>query len=469
MLFNSYEYLLVFLPTAAVVFFLLNRFVSGTAAKLWLVAASLAFYSWWGLAYLPLIVISILVNYGVGTALGFARLSPFNRRALLIAGLGFNLVLLGYFKYANFFVDNANSLAGTNFHLDRIVLPLAISFFTFQKIAYLVDSYRGETLGYNFLNYALFVTFFPQLIAGPIVHHKEVVPQFSDSKNGLPNNANIATGLCILSIGLFKKVMIADTFAMYVVTGFDSEGALRCIDAWAASLGYSFQLYFDFSGYTDIAIGSALIFNIRLPINFNSPYQATNIQDFWRRWHITLSRFLRDYVYIPLGGNKSGELSTYFNLVLTFLIGGLWHGASWMFVIWGGMHGAAIVLHRAWSRYGRQMPAALAWFVTFSFVNVAWVFFRARDMNSAHRVLAGMINVGDGSLLKMFDIQQRHATLLIGLDFAIVLLTKTTIEFCTEARHSERASVVSGAALAISLIAMSFVTSSVSEFLYFNF
>jgi alginate O-acetyltransferase complex protein AlgI len=467
--FNSYEYLLVFLPTTAVVFFLLDRFASATAAKLWLVAASLAFYSWWGLAYLPLIIISILVNYSIGTTLGLTRVAPFNRRTLLTAGLVFNLVLLGYFKYANFFVDNTNSIAGTNIYLDRVALPLAISFFTFQKIAYLVDSYRGETLGYNFLSYALFVTFFPQLMAGPIVHHKEVVPQFADSENGLLNNANIATGLCILSIGLFKKVMIADTFAMYVATGFDSEGALRCIDAWAASLGYSFQLYFDFSGYTDMAIGSALIFNIRLPINFDSPYKATNIQDFWRRWHITLSRFLRDYVYIPLGGNKSGELSTYLNLFLTFLIGGLWHGASWMFVIWGGMHGAAIVLYRAWSRIGPQMPAVLAWFVTFSFVNFAWVFFRAKDMSSAHRVLAGMMNVRDGSLLKMFDIQQRHATLLIGLGFVIVLLAKTTIEFCTEAQNLERTSVVSGAALAISLIAMSFLTSGVSEFLYFNF
>jgi len=468
-LFNSYEYLLVFLPTAAAVFFALNRFASAVAAKLWLVAASLAFYSWWGLVYLPLIVISIFVNYGVGTALGTIRLPLLARRALLIAGLAFNLGLLGYFKYANFFIDNVNSFAGTNFHLNHIVLPLAISFFTFQKIAYLVDSYRGETVGYNFLNYALFVTFFPQLIAGPIVHHKEVVPQFSDPKNRSLDYANIATGLCILSIGLFKKVMIADTFAEYATAGFDGEGALPCVDAWAASLGYTFQLYFDFSGYTDMAIGSAQIFNIKLPINFNSPYQATDIQDFWRRWHITLSRFLRDYVYIPLGGNRSGEPSTFLNLFLTFLIGGLWHGASWMFVIWGGMHGAAIVLHRAWSRYGRQMPPVLAWFVTFSFVNIAWVFFRAKDIQSAHRVLMGMINIRDGSLLKMFDIQQRHATLLIGLGFAIVLFTKTTIKFCTDPQHMNETSVASGAALAISLIAMSFVTSGVSEFLYFNF
>ncbi|WP_213741904.1 MBOAT family protein [Bradyrhizobium sp. dw_411] len=469
MLFNSYAYLLLFLPTVVAVFFLLNYFASAVFAKAWLVAASLAFYSWWGLAYLPLIIISIFINYCVGTVLGTTRLSPFNRTALLTAGIGFNVGLLAYFKYANFLVDNINSVAGTSFQLDRIVLPLAISFFTFQKIAYLVDSYRGETQGYNFLNYALFVTFFPQLIAGPIVHHKEVVPQFSDPKNSLLNSANVMTGLSILSIGLFKKVMIADTFAVYASAGFDTGDALRCIEAWTASLGYSFQLYFDFSGYTDMAIGSALILNIRLPINFNSPYRAINIQDFWRRWHITLSRFLRDYVYIPLGGNKSGELSTYFNLFLTFLVGGLWHGASWTFVIWGGLHGAAIVIHRAWSRYGRHMPVALAWFLTFSFVNVAWVFFRAKDLKSAHRVLSSMMNIGDGSLLKMFDLQQRNGTLLIGLGFAIVLFAKTTIEFCTDAQHLDKTTVVSGAALAISLIAMSFVTSGVSEFLYFNF
>ncbi len=268
MLFNSYEYLLLFLPTVVAVFFLLNYFASAVFAKAWLVAASLAFYSWWGLAYLPLIIISIFINYCVGTVLGTTRLSPFYRTALLTAGIGFNVGLLAYFKYANFLVDNINSVVGTSFQLDRIALPLAISFFTFQKIAYLVDSYRGETQGYNFLNYALFVTFFPQLIAGPIVHHKEVVPQFSDPKNSLLKSANVMTGLSILSIGLFKKVMIADTFAVYASAGFDTGDALRCIEAWTASLGYSFQLYFDFSGYTDMAIGSALILNIRLPNQF---------------------------------------------------------------------------------------------------------------------------------------------------------------------------------------------------------
>jgi D-alanyl-lipoteichoic acid acyltransferase DltB (MBOAT superfamily) len=355
MLFNSYEYLLIFLPTTLVLYFALQRTGHQTAAKIWLVAASLAFYSWWGLRYLPLITVSILVNYGIGTLLGRADLKPGHRKALLILGITFNLCLLGYFKYANFFVDNLNSLSGAHIQLERIVLPLAISFFTFQKIGYLVDSYRGETAGYSFLNYALFVTFFPQLIAGPIVHHKEIVPQFSDQAKWKINYANIATGLAILGVGLFKKVILADQFAAVATPGFDTAVSLNLAEAWLTSLSYTFQLYFDFSGYTDMAIGAALMFNIRLPINFNSPYRALDIQDFWRRWHITLSRFLRDCVYIPLGGNRHGEINTSTNLFLTFLIGGLWHGASWMFVIWGALHGAAVVIHRAWSRTGMKL------------------------------------------------------------------------------------------------------------------
>lgn len=357
MLFNSYEYLLVFLPTTLVGYFLFQHTGRATAAQVWLVAASLVFYSWWGMTYLPLIVMSIFVNYGVGTALGYSRIRF--RKALLVGGIVFNLGLLGYFKYANFFTDNLNAL-GADIQIARIALPLAISFFTFQKIGYLVDSYRGETVGYDFLSYALFVTFFPQLIAGPIVHHKEIVPQFANSGNRRLVPDNVATGLCILGIGLFKKVFIADTLAGWASPGFDISPALSFTEAWATSLSYTFQLYFDFSGYTDMAIGTALMFNVRLPINFNAPYRATNIQEFWRRWHITLSNFLRDYLYVPLGGSRRSEMRTYANLLIVFLLGGLWHGASWMFVIWGALHGGALVIHRAWTRAGFSMPAWLA-------------------------------------------------------------------------------------------------------------
>jgi len=336
----------------------------------------------------------MLFNYVVGNSLskhnGGGNSHKFSRKTLLAFGIVLNLLLLGYFKYADFFITNINTAVGTNLPLLNLLLPLAISFFTFQQIAYLVDSYKNETKEYDFLNYALFVTFFPQLIAGPIVHHKEMMPQFANVKNKVKNYKNIAIGLFIFSIGLFKKVVIADTFAVWATAGFDTATTLNLFEAWATSLSYTFQLYFDFSGYTDMAIGAALLFNIKLPINFNSPYKATNIQDFWRRWHITLSRFLRDYVYIPLGGNRKGEFRTYNNLLSTFLIGGLWHGAGWTFVFWGFLHGAAIVIHRAWSKLGFKIWSWLAWLITFNFVNIAWVFFRAKEWEDAAKVLSGM-------------------------------------------------------------------------------
>jgi D-alanyl-lipoteichoic acid acyltransferase DltB (MBOAT superfamily) len=272
----------------------------------------------------------------------------------------------------------------------NLALPLAISFYTFQQIAYLVDSYRNETKSYNFLNYAVFVTFFPQLIAGPIVHHAEMMPQFANLKNKIKNYYNIALGLFIFSIGLFKKVIIADTFAVYATQGFDVAEKLNMLEAWITSLSYTFQLYFDFSGYTDMAIGVALLFNIKLPMNFFSPYKAKNIQDFWKRWHITLSRFLKDYIYIPLGGNRKTSIRTYTNLFTTFVLGGIWHGAGWTFVFWGILHGLALVVHRLWKKLGFKMNVVLAWFITFNFINIAWVFFRAVNFESAIKVLKGM-------------------------------------------------------------------------------
>ena len=398
MLFNSLEFIFVFLPISFFIYFWLNSTNKAVAGKAWLVFASLFFYSWWNVIYLPLIVGSMIVNYYIGTQLGCIdkknKTKLFNRKTLLTVGVVLNLGLLGFFKYANFFVENANVL-GAQMELPDIILPLAISFFTFQQIAYLVDSYREEMREYDFLNYALFVTFFPQLIAGPIVHHKEMMPQFASQSNKSKNYTNISLGLFVFSLGLFKKVVIADTFANWATLGFDGTAALGFFDAWVTSLSYTFQLYFDFSGYTDMAIGAALLFNIRLPINFNSPYKATDIQDFWRRWHMTLSRFLRDYLYIPLGGNRLGVNRTYINLFLTFLLGGLWHGASWMFVIWGALHGLALIVHRLWSQLGIVLPALLAWFITFNFVNITWVFFRAESIESAIRVLRGMFDYRD--------------------------------------------------------------------------
>jgi D-alanyl-lipoteichoic acid acyltransferase DltB (MBOAT superfamily) len=399
MLFNTPLYIFLFLPITVLVYFSLNRARLTTGGKAWLVLASLFFYGYWNPSYLLLIIGSVLVNYSIGRSLQrYQRQTgprgP-SRKALLAVGVLINLGLLAYFKYTDFILVNAAWIVGIEATPLEIILPLAISFFTFQQIAYLVDCYQTDTQEYDFLNYCMFVTFFPQLIAGPIVHHSEMMPQFMRKRNLVTHWGNIALGIAIFSLGLFKKVVIADSFSIWANAGFDSHGVIRIYDAWATSLSYSFQLYYDFSGYTDMAIGAALLFNIRLPVNFNSPYRATDIQDFWRRWHMTLSRWLRDYVYIPLGGSRLGESRTLVNIFATFLLGGLWHGAAWTFVIWGAMHGGALIAHRLWKNAGLRMPAILGWFVTFMFVNITWIFFRAETFPDAMRILGAMFKLPD--------------------------------------------------------------------------
>ena len=435
-----------------------------------MVFSSLFFYSWWNIAYLPLILISMLFNYVIGNSLNSKKeenKKSFSKKSILIFGIVANLSLLGYFKYADFFIENFNIVAQTNINLFNLLLPLAISFFTFQQIAYLVDSYRQETKEYDFLNYALFVTFFPQLIAGPIVHHSEMMPQFANKWNAVKKYRNIALGLFIFSIGLFKKVVIADTFAVWATAGFDTATTLNLFEAWATSLSYTFQLYFDFSGYTDMAIGIALLFNIKLPINFNSPYKARNIQDFWRRWHITLSRFLRDYVYIPLGGNKISSFRTYSNLLATFVIGGLWHGAGWTFVFWGFLHGMALVIHRAWSNLGFKMWTWLAWLITFNFVNIAWVFFRAKEWDDAIKVLGAMFSLDNVVIaLSLENISGDLFTILwIIAGFILVLFFKNTVEKAKELKINYKTLFFTLFCLLAALLSVN----KVSEFLYFNF
>ncbi|MGJ0301352.1 MBOAT family O-acyltransferase [Aliarcobacter cryaerophilus] len=480
MLFNSYEFIFAFLPITFFIYFYLNSKRLAVASKGFLVFASLFFYSWWNIAYLPLILISMLFNYVVGNGLAKASFEnkkglnkSFSKKSILIFGIVANLSLLGYFKYADFFIANFNLVSSSNINLLHLVLPLAISFFTFQQIAYLVDSYRGETKEYDFLNYALFVTFFPQLIAGPIVHHKEMMPQFASKLNMVKRYKNIALGLFIFSIGLFKKVLIADTFAVWATAGFDTATTLNLIEAWATSLSYTFQLYFDFSGYTDMAIGIALLFNIKLPINFNSPYKALNIQDFWRRWHITLSRFLRDYVYIPLGGNKKGSFRTYSNLLATFVIGGLWHGAGWTFIFWGFLHGLALVIHRVWTNLGFKMNTILAWFITFNFVNIAWIFFRAKEWDDAIKVLGSMFGILNIPLIEIQKVKYLFPSIgmdsyilpMIILSFVITLMFKNTSSYL----NSFYATKGNLFFMIIIFIFSVLNLSKVSEFLYFNF
>ncbi len=483
MLFNSYEFIFFFLPfTFFIYFYLLNRRLI-TGAKGFLVFASLFFYSWWNIAYLPIILSSMLFNYVLGNSLNENLYKvKIGKKTLLSIGIAANVSLLGYFKYSDFFIANLNCAFGSQMELLHLALPLAISFFTFQQIAYLVDSYKGETKEYDFLNYSLFVTFFPQLIAGPIVHHAEMMPQFASRWNLAKNYKNIALGLFIFSIGLFKKVFIADTFALWANNGFANPQALNMLEAWATSLSYTFELYFDFSGYTDMAIGAALLFNIRLPINFNSPYKALNIQDFWRRWHITLSRFLRDYVYIPLGGNRTGSFRTYNNLLATFVIGGIWHGAGWTFVFWGFLHGAALVVHRLWQNLGINMSKALAWFLTFNFVNIAWVFFRAESFGDAVNILKNMFfgdlilpyeitdkfsflsNIKSGDVFFHIDASDDGILWLAGA-FVVILLCKNSSQIMQGFIPTKKNALLMYMMLLISFLHFT----RVSEFLYFNF
>ena len=409
MLFNSYIFIFIFLPITLTGFYLIGGRGHHRVAISWLVGASLFFYGWWNPAYLGLILASILVNYALGVSLG--NRDTQRSKPLLALGIAFNLGLIGYFKYANFFINNINWAFGSAFHLETIILPLAISFFTFQQIAYLVDAYRGETREYNFLHYCLFVTFFPQLIAGPIVYHKEILPQFAKDMIYRLNHERLAVGLTIFIIGLFKKVALADGVAEYATPVFHAAElgvALTFFEGWGGALAYTLQLYFDFSGYSDMAIGLACMFGIHLPINFHSPYKAVNIIEFWRRWHMTLSRFMRDYLYIPLGGNRLGNMRQFLNLTIIMFLGGLWHGAGWTFVLWGMLHGFYLVVNHAWHTVRRAMGHDLqnssAWgrgisrILTFTAVVIGWVLFRAESFTGATHILNAMTGANGISL-----------------------------------------------------------------------
>jgi alginate O-acetyltransferase complex protein AlgI len=396
MLFNSHAFIFLFLPVTLIGYFLLGRF-SNLAPVVWLALASLAFYSVSNWQFVALLLGSIAFNYFVGLLLITRKLPARRRFAVLTLGVAGDLLVLGIFKYAGFLADNFNTLfsAGITLH---ILLPVGISFYTFTQIAFLVDAYRGNVARYALPHYALFVTYFPHLIAGPILHHKDMIPQFGQAESKRPDPHLILCGLIIFAIGLFKKTCLADGIQPLVSQAF-GPNAPTFDQVWIGALAYTFQLYFDFSGYSDMAIGISLMFGIFLPLNFNSPYQATNIIDFWRRWHMTLSQFLRDYLYIPLGGSRRGRMLRYVNLMITMLLGGLWHGAAWTFVAWGALHGAYLCINHAWNHFAPKASPRFAHLanvagllLTFISVVVAWVFFRADSMDTALYVLSKMMS-----------------------------------------------------------------------------
>jgi alginate O-acetyltransferase complex protein AlgI len=501
-LFNSHEYLFLFLPLTLIVYFLINRWErSGHLPRrvsdhpsadlpvrlpwLWLICASLIFYGWSEPRHILLLVWAVLFNFSVGSLLKRSRpLKPVMRQIVLALGVTADIALLGYYKYTDFVITNSNYLLHTQFPLRSLAVPIGLSFITFIQISYLIDSYRNPAHRYNLLDYTLFSAYFPYILAGPIVSHSEIMPQLKNGEHRAANYRNLSIGLYLLSIGLFKKVVVADRLGEWANQGFAAAAPLNFLYAWVTSLCYTFQIYFDFSGYTDMAIGSALMFNIRLPINFNSPYKALDIQDFWRRWHITLGRFLREYIYIPLGGSRVKEPRIYFNLLVTFIVCGVWHGAGWTFAIWGFLHGAALVINRAWKKVGGKMPALVAWLLTFTFVNMAWVFFRARSWNEALKMLSAMCGLngialpsGWGnafSFLQAHYIQfipwkeimqgSRDACIWIPLALAACLALKNSNQMAESFRPGWRALAVvaAGAYAALQLF-------KINEFLYLNF
>jgi D-alanyl-lipoteichoic acid acyltransferase DltB (MBOAT superfamily) len=424
-LFNSYEFLFFFLPLTVGMFFLLCARPWPRAAAAWLALMSVLFYGYWSPRYVLLLLSSVVVNFFAAQLMLRCRAENgrLTARHVLTFAVIANLAVLGYFKYANFFVESVRAFGNVDIPLTAVVLPIGISFFTFTQIAFLVDTYQGKVREARFLPYLLFVTYFPHLVAGPVLHHAEMMPQFGRADTYRFQLDNFLSGATIFTIGLFKKVVLADGIQPFVGPAFDAGPGhvLTGFEAWGASLAYSLQLYFDFSGYSDMAIGLSRLFNVELPLNFNSPYKSRNIVEFWRRWHMTLSRFLRDYLYVPLGGNRLGLPRRYVNLMLTMLLGGLWHGAGWTFVIWGGLHGLYLVINHAWQAVrarvgldaiGSRWTTAAAVLLTFVAVDVAWVFFRAKSLDAALRMLDAMSGPTVGSCRSNGSLGSRRCSAL---------------------------------------------------------
>ena len=477
MLFNSYVFMLAFLPMTLLVYFLLGRLPERIQLnKAFLVLASFVFYGYNNPSYVPIILASILVNYALSQMM-LASEKKAIRLPLMLLGLSLNLGVLFYFKYHDFFAENMNAFFGTNMALYRVALPLGISFFTFQQLSYVIDSYRRTVPRYNILDYALFVTFFPQLVAGPIVLHSEIVPQFADPKNRHFNFDNFAPGLFAFALGLFKKVIVADTFGIAVEAGFADALSLNTAEAWFVAIGYTLQLYFDFSGYCDVATGVGLMFNIEIPLNFNSPYKSMNIQEFWRRWHITLSRFLTSYIYFPLGGSRKGVLRTYVNLMIVFLASGLWHGAGWLFLLWGLMHGAASVLYRLFRKQYDALHPALQWILTFGFVIVAWVFFRATSLTDALAIVKSMLMMDFGpirdSITSAFalpgGIRPGYNAIFMMVWYVLSLFACLGMKNVYERTMAFKPTLFNAFLTVILILYVTLSLSNVSVFLYFNF
>lgn len=480
MSFNSYIFILLLLPISVTGYFALSR-IKQEFGLMWLLISSLVFYAWAGISCFILLIASLLLNY-IFTVL----LKKNSSKAVLTIGIVLNVLLLIYFKYSGFLLDNINALFKTSFILQHIVLPLGISFFTFTQISWLVDTYRGETKGYSLLEYALFITYFPKMAEGPIALHGDILPQFADKTKKEVNFDNLSRGIMIFTLGLFKKLMIADTLGKAVDWGFGYVYDLYSLDIWIVMLAYTLQIYFDFSGYCDMASGVSLMLNIDLPLNFNSPYKALSITDFWKRWHISLTSFLRKYVYFPLGGSKKGTVRTYINMMIVFIVSGIWHGANWTFILWGALHGACQVLHRIFRKPFDILPAVIKWFVTFLFVNIAWLLFRADSVAQWWYMVCKAFGIKyrtmHEELVSVFKIPKLRSLLgAVGIPytdmgvyvFGMVLMLVACMFICLVPKHNlEREHKTNAFTLVVTMalfIVCLLSLSNVTSFLYFNF
>ena len=471
MLFSSYVFVFAFLPLTLLIFYILGHFfTSSVPQKLFIVVASLIFYGWFNPSYVLILATSVAVNY----SLNLLIVRTGHKKIGIAAGVVFNLLLLGWFKYRDFFVDNLNAVFKADLPLRHILLPLGISFFTFQQLSFLVNSYRKEAQTPSLPDYLFFVTFFPQLVAGPIVSYEDVSSQLQDFRQS-PVPENIGAGIYAFSMGLFKKLVIADTVSVFADNVFSMTDTPAFPAAAAGVLAYTLQIYFDFSGYSDMAVGLGKMFNIDLPMNFDLPYRSSSVSEFWRRWHITLGRSLLTLVYIPLGGNRKGKARTCVNYMITFLVSGLWHGASWTFVVWGALHGLAVCAERLMKR---PLPKKLGTVLTFVFVSLVWVLFRAESFSSAVNVWSGLVNFADMDLSSLKAVSSDG---IVGLPWELALILVTVIlaaalvlavlpkknlyKRCRAVEFDTKAGLTTAVAFIMAVVCMS----RSQVFIYFNF
>lgn len=487
MLFNSYIFVFLFFPLAVAGYYGLHHLGLGKAALGYLVAMSMVFYGYNSMEYLVILIAGILVNFFLVKKMDRAgRLA--GRRLLLALGLLYNLGVLFYFKYYDFFIENVNAVLGTDYHFLLLALPLGISFYTFQQLSYVIDSYRGDCEQYSLLEYAAYVSFFPQLIAGPIVYHDELIPQLRAQENHHICYENLNRGIYAFALGMAKKVLVADTLSKIVTIGYGNVEALNSVSTILVMLCYSMQIYFDFSGYCDMAYGIGYMFNVELPVNFNSPYKAASVREFWDRWHMTLTRFFTKYVYIPLGGSRRGTVRTYVNVMIVFLVSGIWHGANWTFILWGAVNGLGNLFDRLFDRVLQKIPHVLRLAATFCFCTAAWSMFRAESVEQGLQMLGNLKMYGDGKIygeitdtfhelieVRMLGrlglgsiIESYPWAMPAAFVMALILVCfvmRNTQEKVHDGRYGAGRVVVTVGLLFWSILSLS----DVSEFLYFNF